>query len=151
MGQGKNSIYKQKRSTMKTPAGWATGPGSHAAKDHARVAAWNKGGQTVPKAVERTETRNRRTVWTVPIQPYKGAHFATYPIRLIEACVLAGCPQGGVVLDPFAGAGTTAIAVIKHGRKFLGIELNQEYIDMTTRRVNDWKNKHGMELLENHA
>jgi DNA modification methylase len=148
MGQGGNTVYKQKRSMMKVPAGWATGAGSHKAIFHARVEAWRKGCQTVPfSSVDKPETRNRRTVWTVPIQPFKGAHFATFPLRLIEPCVLAGCPEGGVVLDPFNGSGTTGIAAVKHQRKYLGVELNSEYIAMAKKRISDYQNKHGMGLL----
>lgn len=71
--------------------------------------------------------RNRRSVWTVATRPYKGAHFATYPPELIEPCVLAGCPDGGVVLDPFFGSGTTGYVAEKLGRAWVGIEINPEY------------------------
>ena len=64
--------------------------------------------------------RNRHSVWKVPVFAYKGAHFATYPPKLIEPCILAGCPEGGVVLDPFMGSGTTAIVARQHGRRFIG-------------------------------
>lgn len=82
------------------------------------------------------ETRNRRSVWTVPVKPFNGAHFATFPPKLIEPCVLAGCPVGGVILDPFAGAGTTAVVAKQNGRKSIGIELNSEYIEIAKARVN---------------
>ena len=71
--------------------------------------------------------RNRRSVWTVPIRPYKGAHFATFPPELIEPCVLAGSRPGDVVLDPFGGAGTTALVSLQHGRDAVYIDLNPEY------------------------
>ena len=73
--------------------------------------------------------RNKRSVWTVITKPYKGAHFATFPPALIEPCVLAGAPHGGVVLDPFMGAGTTGVVALQHFRKFIGIELNSQYVD----------------------
>ncbi len=73
------------------------------------------------------ETRNRRSVWTVATRPYKGAHFATFPETLIEPCILAGAPLGGIVLDPFMGSGTTAAVAKKHGRQYLGCELNLDY------------------------
>ena len=73
------------------------------------------------------ETRNRRSVWTVTTRPYKGAHFATFPEALIEPCILAGAPRGGLVLDPFMGSGTTAAVALKHGRQYLGCELNPNY------------------------
>lgn len=71
--------------------------------------------------------RNKRSVWTVPTESYKGAHFATFPTKLIEPCILAGCPPGGVVLDPFFGSGTSGQVAQALGRKFIGIELNREY------------------------
>jgi DNA modification methylase len=79
--------------------------------------------------------RNRRSVWTVSTYPVKEAHFATYPPDLIEPCILAGCPEGGTVLDPFGGSGTTGLAAIKHGRKALLIELNPEYIGIAEGRM----------------
>jgi len=80
--------------------------------------------------------RNRRSVWTVTTKAFKGAHFATFPMDLIEPCVLAGCPEGGTVLDPFGGAGTTALVANKHNRNAILIELNQDYIDLTRGRLN---------------
>jgi DNA modification methylase len=77
----------------------------------------------------RTVTRNRRSVWTISTRPYKGAHFATFPPKLVEPCILAGCPVGGIVLDPFAGSGTTLAVAIQHGRQAIGIELNPKYAD----------------------
>lgn len=73
------------------------------------------------------ETRNRRSVWNVATRPYKGAHFATFPPKLIEPCILAGAPAGGIVLDPFMGSGTTAQVALEHGRQYMGCELNPEY------------------------
>lgn len=72
-------------------------------------------------------TRNKRSVWQVSTKPYKGAHFATFPIELIEPCIQAGCRVDDVVFDPFMGSGTTAAAAIKHGRQYLGCELNPDY------------------------
>ena len=82
-----------------------------------------------------TGKRNKRSVWTVTTKPYKGAHFATFPEALIEPMILAGCPEAGVVLDPFMGAGTTAVVAQKLGRNWLGIELNPEYIRIATERI----------------
>ena len=81
------------------------------------------------------EFKNKRSVWTVTTKPYKGAHFATFPPDLIEPCVLAGCPVGGVVLDPFGGAGTTGLVAVKHGRKAILLELNPEYVKMASDRI----------------
>jgi DNA modification methylase len=80
-------------------------------------------------------TRNRRSVWTVTTQPYSGAHFATFPPALIEPCVLAGCPVGGTVLDPFGGAGTTALVAGRLKRDAILIELNPTYAEMARRRI----------------
>lgn len=79
--------------------------------------------------------RNRRSVWTVTTKPFKGAHFATFPPDLIEPCVLAGCPVGGTVLDPFGGSGTTAGVALKHGRKAILSELNPDYEAMMPDRI----------------
>ena len=79
--------------------------------------------------------RNKRSVWTVTTKPFKGAHFATFPPDLIEPCVLAGCRPGGVVLDPFGGAGTTAVVALRHGRKAFLCELNPEYLEIARARI----------------
>lgn len=80
-------------------------------------------------------TRNKRSVWTVATQPFKEAHFATFPPALIEPCILAGCPPGGTVLDPFFGAGTTGVVCERLGRKWTGCELNPEYAEISTNRI----------------
>lgn len=81
------------------------------------------------------ETRNKRSVWTVSTKPFKEAHFATFPPDLIEPCILAGCPPGGTVLDPFGGAGTTGLVAQRHGRNAMLIELNPEYVEIARRRL----------------
>ena len=81
------------------------------------------------------ETRNKRSVWTVTTKPYKGAHFATFPPDLIEPCIKAGCPEGGTVLDPFGGSGTTGLVAQTWGRKFILCELNPEYAQMARDRI----------------
>jgi DNA modification methylase len=81
------------------------------------------------------EERNKRSVWTVPTKGYSEAHFATFPPDLIEPCILAGCPAGGTVLDPFGGAGTTGLVSDRHGRNALLIELKPEYADMARKRI----------------
>lgn len=79
--------------------------------------------------------RNRRSVWTVSTKPYNGAHFATFPPDLIEPCILAGSPRGGLVLDPFGGAGTTALVSQRLGRGSVSIELNPDYVAMAEARI----------------
>lgn len=81
------------------------------------------------------DQRNKRSVWTVATQPFKEAHFATYPPELIEPCILAGAPAGGMVLDPFGGAGTTALVADRLRRDCMLIELNPEYAEMARRRI----------------
>lgn len=81
------------------------------------------------------EKRNKRSVWTVTTKPFKEAHFATFPRDLIRPMIQAGCPEGGVVLDPFMGAGTTALVAEKHNRQWIGIELNPEYIKIANERL----------------
>lgn len=89
--------------------------------------------------------RNKRSVWTVPTRPFPEAHFAVYPPDLITPCILAGCPVGGTVLDPFAGSGTTLLVATQHHRKSIGIELNPEYIEIAKRRLNSVQLKLVME------
>ena len=84
---------------------------------------------------ERGGTRNKRSVWTVPTKPFGEAHFATFPPALIEPCILAGCPEGGTVLDPFGGAGTTGLVADRLRRNAVLIELNPEYAEMARRRI----------------
>lgn len=79
--------------------------------------------------------RNKRTVWTVTTKPFKGAHFAVFPPDLIKPCILAGCPKGGTVLDPFFGSGTTGIVANDCGCDYIGIELNPEYVKMAEKRL----------------
>jgi DNA modification methylase len=81
--------------------------------------------------------RNKRSVWTVATQPYSGAHFATFPPKLIEPCILAGSRPGDTILDPFNGAGTTGLVALRHDRSYVGIELNPEYAEMARWRLRD--------------
>ena len=79
--------------------------------------------------------RRKRSVWTVPTKPLKEAHFAAYPIELITPCALAGCPENGIILDPFMGAGTTAIVAKQNNRNYVGFELNPDYIEIANKRI----------------
>lgn len=79
--------------------------------------------------------KNKRTVWKIPTKSYREAHFATFPGDLIRPCILAGCPENGVVLDMFFGSGTTGEECIKHRRKYIGIELNPGYIEIAKNRL----------------
>lgn len=80
-------------------------------------------------------TRNKRDVWNVNTEPFPDAHFAVFPPALILPCVLAGCPAGGVVIDPFNGAGTTAMVAKENGRRAIGCDLNAEYLEMSVNRL----------------
>ncbi len=83
----------------------------------------------------RREGRHLRSVWEVPVRACEEMHTATFPPALIEPCILAGSRPGDIVLDPFAGAGTTAMVARQHGRRFVGVELNADYLDLTRRRL----------------
>jgi DNA modification methylase len=82
-----------------------------------------------------TGMRNKRSVWTVATRPFADAHFATFPVDLIVPCIKAGAPEGGLVLDPFSGAGTTGLAALSLGRRYAGIEINPDYAEMSRRRI----------------
>lgn len=77
--------------------------------------------------------RNPGDVWTIPTAPFPGAHFAVFPLALAERCILAGCKPGGTVLDPYNGSGTTGLAATKHGRRYTGIDLSTDYLDLSLR------------------
>jgi DNA modification methylase len=79
--------------------------------------------------------RNKRSIWTITTKPFKEAHFATFPEDLVKSCILAGCPKGGIVMDCFMGAGTTALVALKLNRKSIGIELNPKYIEIANKRI----------------
>ena len=79
--------------------------------------------------------RNKRDVWLINTVPYKGGHFAAYPPKLAETCILAGCPKGGVVLDPFFGSGTTGLAAKQLSRRYIGMELNYDYCALARARI----------------
>lgn len=81
------------------------------------------------------ERRNKRSVWTVATTPLREAHFATFPEKLIVDCIKAGCPDGGIVLDPFFGSGTTGIVSRKLDRNYIGCEINASYIKIAKKRM----------------
>lgn len=79
--------------------------------------------------------RNKRTVWSIPLSKFRGAHFAVFPESLVETCILAGCPPQGVVLDPFLGSGTTAVVAKRLDRAYVGIDCNPDYCEMARKRL----------------
>lgn len=87
------------------------------------------------KAEQQAAGANKRSVWTVGTRPFPEAHFATFPQDLIVDCIRAGCPEGGLILDPFFGAGTTGLVARKQGRNYVGIEVNPEYVSMARQRI----------------
>lgn len=97
----------------------------------------NTPGRTKMQGLIRNDylTRNKRSVWTVATQPLREAHFATFPEKLIMDCIKAGCPEGGIVLDPFMGSGTTAIVARKLNRNYIGFELNPNYVSIAENRL----------------
>lgn len=157
---------------QKTPDGWDTGPGSHGSYhkngrekgkystrySFARISKTSNGdhGQKPQHRPDReaisydAPRRNRRSVWTIPTKPYKGAHFATFPPDLVEPCVLGGCPEGGTVLDPFGGSGTTAGVALALARDAIICELSEEYATLIPGRVssiiNNWDRQLSLEI-----
>ena len=134
----KNGAYYFNNDAIKEPAkNWGT-------RDRSEM----RGGTQDPllkhhglagKPFDVNPTRNKRDVWTVATKPYKGAHFATYPPELIRPCILAGCPKGGIVLDPFGGSGTTAAVANEEERNAILCELNSAYIPMIQERIKNLK------------
>lgn len=131
--------------TTKTPDGWDTGRGSHGSfhkngrekgKKVAIPGHGIKNNTSMNEALlKMPDTRNKRSVWSVSPQPFPEAHFATFPEDLIVDCIKAGCPENGLVLDPFMGSGTTGLVARKLNRNFIGIELNEKYIAIAEKRL----------------
>ncbi len=102
-----------------------------------RHAGFNDRWDEMSKEEQCSMGRNKRTVWTVATQAFSEAHFAVYPEKLITPCVLAGCPKGGLILDPFDGAGTTRVVAAEYGRDCISFELNPEYIEISNKRYRE--------------
>lgn len=118
-GLGGRNAFRGQGSNRDT----ATGPANRDGRDMLNVGA-------------SAETRNKRSVWTITTQPYKDAHFATFPPALVTPCILAGCPAGGTVLDPFGGSGTVGQVASELGRSSVLIELNPDYVKLAEARTN---------------
>ncbi len=125
----KSARYYYDHEAIKEPA---IAPGVRVATPYTANAVGST--STTPYNGNQKDTRNKRSVWTVNTQPYSGAHFATFPQKLIEPCILAGCPAGGTVLDPFGGSGTTGAVASANGRSAILIELNSKYAELVNDR-----------------
>jgi len=126
------AIYGEQHAAKATS--WGTNR-KHPNKPNVADYAFKGDNHTCHKSESGAYMKNKRSVWTVTTKPFKGAHFATFPTDLIEPCILAGSRSGDTVLDPFNGAGTTGVVSLKHGRKYIGCELNPEYVDITMSRL----------------
>lgn len=140
-GQSPQSFLKA-RPNQRIPSGWDTSKGGHSDlkgrfSDNRKKYKPNDGGGTSFKGHSGYKKqdgtligdgmRNKRSVWEISTQPYPKAHFATFPMELPKICIMAGCPMGGIVLDPFSGSGTTGEVAIGCGRDYIGIDINKEY------------------------
>lgn len=92
--------------------------------------------------------RNKRSVWTITTKPFSEAHFATFPEDLVEPMIKAGCPLNGIVLDPFAGSGTTCVVAKRLGRNYIGIELNPEYVKIAERSLISMRDSEDMKTMK---
>ena len=131
----KKSHYYFDNEAIKEDAKWERWGNQTVIKEQQGTASWI--GSKTKEELAAMGKKNKRSVWTVNTKGYKGAHFAVYPKKLIEPCILAGCPEGGTVLDPFTGSGTTAVVALENNRKFVGTELNPEYIKIAENRIKD--------------
>ena len=89
--------------------------------------------------------RNKRDIWTINTTSFRGNHYAAFPPKLAEICMITGCPKGGIILDPFIGSGTVGLIALLHNRKYIGIELNEEYVDLARKRIETEVKKLGKE------
>lgn len=145
-----NGGKRRNRGNIKVPSGWDVEPGSHGTihrTGRSRANSFARAVNESPKPgnanqhrpnrepIEYSGMRNRRSVWTVATQPFPEAHFATFPEKLIEPCILAGAPVGGRVLDPFGGSGTTYKVALENNRECTIIEWNSSYVEIAKRRT----------------
>jgi DNA modification methylase len=137
----KSPRYYYDRTAILEDAKWDRWGDQTVVKQQQGTASWIKG--RAKSELQAIGKKNRRDVWTMPTRPFNGAHFAVFPPELPETCLLAGSPEGGVVLDPFSGAATTGIAAVKNGRSYVGIELNPEYVEISQSR---FERELGLEL-----
>lgn len=142
---------------QKMPDGWDTGAGAHgnyhrSGREKGRthpigIRAGQDNGQSVRVLLE-TATRNRRSVWTIATEPSDLPHYAMFPRALVRPCIAAGCPPGGVVLDPFAWLATTGLVALELDRSFIGLELNPEYCALSRERLENELPMFGAEITQ---
>lgn len=145
-----NGGKRKTRGNIKVPGGWDTERGSHGAIHRTGRTKANSFARTVKESpppgqpqqhradredIEYSGMRNKRSVWTIATQPFPEAHFATFPEKLIEPCILAGAPVGGRVLDPFGGSGTTRKVALENNRECTIIEMGPQYVEIAKRRT----------------
>ena len=138
-----DGINPKAKAAWKTPDGWDTskGNGGHGSfhkegREKGYIGYKVKQNPSFSAACNKlVDSRNKRSVWTVSTKPFPGAHFATFPPDLIEPCILAGSPRGGIILDPFFGSGTVGLVALKNARHYIGIELNPAYAEMAGNRI----------------
>jgi DNA modification methylase len=141
---------RKSRGNFRVPAGWDTEAGSHGSIHRTGRSRANSFARSVKESpppgqpqqhrsdredVEYSGMRNKRSVWSVATQAFPEAHFATFPEKLIEPCILAGAPVGGYVLDPFGGSGTTEKVALENGRECTSIEIGKQYVEIAERRT----------------
>jgi len=131
----KSSRYFFDAEAIKEPAKWADDKRNGAGRLTYDGKRQGEPGQGQEAFVSIKENRNKRSVWTIPTRPFSGAHFAVMPEALVEPCVLAGSRPGDLVLDPFTGSGTVAVVALRHGRNYIGTELNAEYASIAEQRI----------------
>ena len=150
-GNISRDVPERKPKQWKMPDGWDTGSGAHGSfhrngrekgkksdkqRGHSRRhAGFNERWDLMSVAEQRSMGANRRSVWEIATKGYKEAHFATFPEEIPRLCIMAGCPEGGTVLDPFSGSGTTGMVALRLNRKYIGIEINPDYVEMSHRRI----------------
>lgn len=134
----KSRKYYFDHESIKEPRVSFHGSGDKQRKQRPSSEVLHKGNQAESIPYDGSEVlRNKRDVWNVNTKPCKEAHFATFPDTLIEPCVLAGCPEGGIILDPFMGSGTTGMVAKRYNRSYVGIELNPNYVQIAENRINN--------------
>jgi len=129
----KSEKYYYDHEAIKEDAKWERWGNQTVTKEQQGTAKWI--GSKSKDELQAIGKKNKRSVWEVATQPYSAAHFATFPPALIEPCILAGAPVGGIVFDPFLGSGTTAQVAQALGRQWIGCELNPEYLNLQARRT----------------